>query len=120
MGAIPVRVPRSRDRKAGKDGENIRFTSQLLHPYIRRSQSIESAIPYLYLKGISSGDFTDVMPVLFGRDVVGFSADTVLRLRQQWKEDLQQWDRRRLDELFAKVGDGRKERIIKRLAHYRR
>jgi putative transposase len=97
MGAIPVRVPRSRDRKAGKDGENIRFTSQLLPPYIRRSQSIESAIPYLYLKGISSGDFTDVMPVLFGRDVVGFSADTVLRLRQQWKEDLQQWDRRRLD-----------------------
>lgn len=97
IGALPVKVLRSRDRKSSKGEASIRFTSELLPPYVRRSKSIESAIPYLYLKGISSGDFTKVMPVLFGKDAVGFSADTVLRLRQQWKEDLKQWDKRRLD-----------------------
>jgi putative transposase len=97
IGALPVKVPRSRDRESSKGEDTIRFTSQLLPPYVRRSKSIEAAIPYLYLKGISSGDFTKVMPVLFGKDAVGFSADTVLRLRQQWKEDLKQWDKRRLD-----------------------
>ena len=97
IGAIPVKVPRSRDRKA-TDGEGtIRFASQLLPPYVRRSKSIEVAIPYLYLKGISSGDFSKVMPVLLGKDAVGFSSDTVLRLRQQWKEELNHWNKRRLD-----------------------
>jgi putative transposase len=49
IGAIPVKVPRSRDRKASKGDESIRFASQLLPPYIRRSKSVEAAIPYLYL-----------------------------------------------------------------------
>ena len=95
IGAIPVKVPRARDRKAN-DKETIRFASQLLPPYVRRSKSIETAIPYLYLKGISSGDFSQVMPVLLGKDAVGFSSDTVLRLRQQWKDELGQWNQRRL------------------------
>ena len=95
VGAIPVKVPRSRDRRV-EDKDPIRFTSQLLPPYVRRSKSIEAAIPYLYLKGISSGDFSQVMPVLLGKDAVGFSGDTVLRLRQQWKEELTQWNSRRL------------------------
>lgn len=97
IGAIPVKVPRARDRKENNKEDTIRFTSQLLPPYVRRSKSIEATIPYLYLKGISSGDFSQVMPVLLGKDAVGFSGDTVLRLRQQWKEELHQWNKRRLD-----------------------
>jgi transposase-like protein len=97
IGAIPIKVPRSRDRKSSQAEDAIRFTSKLLPPYVRRSKSIEMALPYLYLKGISSGDFSDVMPVLLGKDVVGFSADTVLRLRKQWKEELDQWNKRRLE-----------------------
>lgn len=96
IGAIPVKVPRSRDRKANGNEDTIRFASQLLPPYVRRSKSIEAAIPYLYLKGISSGDFSQVMPVLLGKDAVGFSSDTVLRLRLQWKDELTQWNKRRL------------------------
>jgi len=96
IGAVAVKVPRSRDRRV-EDKDPIRFTSQLLPPYMRRSKSIEEAIPYLYLKGISSGNFSQVMPVLLGKDAVGFSSDTVLRLRHQWKEELGQWNRRRLD-----------------------
>ena len=97
IGAIPVKVPRSRDRKVNDKENIIRFACQLLPPYVRRSKSIEVAIPYLYLKGISSGDFSQVMPVLLGKDAVGFSSDTVLRLRQQWKEELDHWSKRRLD-----------------------
>lgn len=97
IGAIPVKVPRSRDRKGQSTEDSIRFTSKLLPSYVRRSKSIEMALPYLYLKGISSGDFSDVMPVLLGKDVVGFSADTVLRLRKQWKEELDQWHKRHLE-----------------------
>jgi putative transposase len=97
IGAIPVKVPRSRDRKGQSEEDSIRFTSKLLPPYVRRSKSIEMALPYLYLKGIPSGDFSDVMPVLLGKDVVGFSADTVFRLRKQWKDELDQWHKRRLE-----------------------
>jgi transposase-like protein len=97
IGSVPVKVPRSRDRKGHQDKDVIRFTSQLLPPYVRRSKSVEMAIPYLYLKGISSGDFCEVMPALLGNGVVGFSADTVLRLRQQWKLDLEHWEKRRLN-----------------------
>jgi putative transposase len=97
IGAIPVKVPRARDRKSSQAEDSIRFTSKLLPPYVRRSKSIEMALPYLYLKGISSGDFSDVMPVLLGKDVVGFSADTVLRLRKKWQEELDQWHKRRLE-----------------------
>lgn len=96
IGAIPVKVPRARDRKANGKEDIIRFASQLLPPYVRRSKSIEAAIPYLYLKGISSGDFSKIMPVLLGKDVVGFSSDTVLRLRQQWQGELNQWNKRQL------------------------
>mgnify|MGYP006437379545 FL=1 len=97
IGSIPVRVPRSRDRNGQRVDDSIRFASQLLPPYVRRSKSVEAALPYLYLKGISSGDFSEVMPVLLGKDAVGFSADTVLRLRQHWKEELKHWSKRRLD-----------------------
>ena len=97
IGSVPVQIPRSRDRKGHQDKDVIRFVSQLFPPYVRRSKSVEMAIPYLYLKGISSGDFCEVMPVLLGRDVVGFSADTVLSLREQWKLDLENWEKRRLD-----------------------
>jgi transposase-like protein len=97
IGAVSIKVPRSRDRKTKNQEETIRFYSQILPPYIRRSKSIEQAIPYLYLKGISSGDFSQIMPVLLGKEAAGFSADTVLRLRHHWKEELHQWDRRRLD-----------------------
>ncbi|MBA3814855.1 MAG: transposase, partial [Alphaproteobacteria bacterium] len=63
---------------------------------VRRSKSVEVALLYLYLKGISSDDFSEVMPVLLGKEVVGFSADTVLRLRKQWKTELGEWNKRNL------------------------
>lgn len=97
IGSILVKVPRSRDRQGAHEEDSLKFISQILPPYVRRTKSIESALPYLYLKGISSGDFEPVMTALLGKGITGFSADTVLRLRKTWQEELSQWDQRRLD-----------------------
>lgn len=96
IGSVPVKVPRSRDRQESGD-ESVKFSSQILPPYVRRSKSIEAALPYLYLKGISSGDFEPVMTALLGKEATGFSADTILRLRKTWQEDMDKWDQRRLE-----------------------
>ena len=62
IGGISVRVPRVRDRGSGQESEEIiRFRSGLVPPYLRRSKSLEELLPLLYLKGISTGDFTDAL-----------------------------------------------------------
>ena len=70
--------PRVRDRDAAAaDPGRIRFTPAILPPYVRRSKSVESLLPLLYLKGISKGDFSEALAALFGKDAVGLSASTV-------------------------------------------
>ena len=65
IGAVAVRQPRVRDRGAAADGaERIRFTPVILPPYMRRSKSIETLLPILYLKGISTGDFSEALAAL--------------------------------------------------------
>ena len=59
IGPVPVKVPRVRDRGAG--AEKVRFTSSILPPYLRKAKSIEDLLPWLYLKGISSGDFQEAL-----------------------------------------------------------
>ena len=63
IGPVSVQVSRARDRQGAGKGDRIRFQSQLVPPSVRKSKSIELALPYLYLTGISSGDFSEVMPV---------------------------------------------------------
>lgn len=85
IGGIPVRIPRVRDRGSGQESEDlIRFRSSLVPPYLRRSKSLEELLPLLYLKGISTGDFTDALGALLGPDAPGLSANTISRLKQQW------------------------------------
>ena len=55
IGAVPVKVARVRDR--GDTAEKVRFTSTTLPPYLRKAKSIEELLPWLYFKGISTGDF---------------------------------------------------------------
>ncbi len=92
IGQVPVKMPRVRD----KSGSGIRFTSNILPPYLRRTKSIEELIPWLYLKGISTGDFREALAALLGPDAPGLSANTVSRLKSVWKEDFDQWRRRSL------------------------
>ena len=64
IGAVRVRVPRVRDRDPGGAGGRIHFTASILPPYLRRAKSIEELLPWLYLKGISTGDFGEALAAL--------------------------------------------------------
>jgi len=95
IGAVPVKVPRTRDRRDVAD--KIHFTSKMLPPYLRRSTSMEELLPYLYLKGISTGQFSDVLSALLGPSAPGLSASTITRLKSVWRTDYLTWQNRSLE-----------------------
>jgi putative transposase len=94
IGDVIVKVPKVRDRS----GSGIQFNSCLLPPYLRRTKSIEELLPWLYLKGLSSGDYSEALCSLLGEDAKGLSANTVCRLKSQWLEEHQQWQRQDLSQ----------------------
>jgi putative transposase len=71
IGKVPVQVPRVRDRGANEDGSKIRFRSSLVPPYLCKAKSVEELLPWLYLKGISTGDFSEALAALLGPDAEG-------------------------------------------------
>lgn len=93
IGSVEVERPRVHDKR-GPDG--VRFTSKILPPYLRRTKSIEELIPWLYLKGISTGDFSEALAALLGKEAPGLSASTVVRLKQGWEVDFKDWNQRDL------------------------
>jgi len=94
VGAVPVKVPRVRDR--GEQAEKIRFTSSLLPPYLRKAKSVEELLPWLYLKGISTGDFQEALAALLGPNAAGLSSSTISRLKADWWADYERWQKRDL------------------------
>ena len=92
LGDIPVKVPKVRDRS----GQGIKFNSQLVPPYLKRTRNLEEFIPWLYLKGISTGDMQPALEALLGEGATGLSANTVSRLKQGWEQDYDQWRKRDL------------------------
>lgn len=94
MGPIEVKQPRVRDRR--EPAKQEAFSSKILPPYLRKTRSIEELIPYLYLKGVSTGDFTEALQSILGPDAKGLSAATVTRLKQVWEEEYKAWARRSL------------------------
>lgn len=99
-GAGPLKVsqPRVRDRRGASDPDAVSFTSQILPPYLRRSKNVDELIPWLYLKGISTGDFQEALQSLVGPDAAGLSATTITRLTSAWVEEHREWSRRDLSE----------------------
>jgi hypothetical protein len=82
IGPVAVRQPRVRDREAdAADPDRIRFSPSIVPPYMRRSKSIEALLPILYLKGISTDDFSEALAALLGKDAAGWSAFAIGRLR---------------------------------------
>jgi len=96
VGPIPVCQPRVNDRRMDEHGRRMRFTSTILPPYLRRTKSIEELIPWLYLKGISTGDFSEALISLLGSEAPGLSASTVVRLKEVWLKDYKTWSKRSL------------------------
>ena len=96
IGAVRVKAPRTRDRDPTAPGGRIRFTSSILPPYLRRSRSVEELLPWLYLKGISTGDFPESLAALLGPDAPGLAASTIGRLKAVWWDEYEAWRRRDL------------------------
>ncbi len=98
IGTVPVQVPRVRDRGVNEDGSKIKFRSALVPPYLRKAKSVEELLPWLYLKGISTGDFSEALAALLGPDAEGLSSSTITRLKAAWWDEYEAWRKRELKE----------------------
>jgi putative transposase len=94
LGPIEVKQPRVQDRRPPHHRET--FTPAVLPPYLRRTKSLDELIPWLYLKGISTGDFPEALKAILGPDAAGLSANTVTRLKAAWEEEQRSWSKRSL------------------------
>lgn len=92
IGDVQIKVPKVRDR----NGSGIRFNSSLLPPYLKRTRSIESLLPWLYLKGISTGGFQEALASLLGEQADGLSPNTISRLKKVWATEYEHWCHRDL------------------------
>jgi len=95
VGPIEVHQPRVDDRRINENGVRFRFTSKILPRYLRKTRAIEELVPWLYLKGISSGEMSDALLHL-GFDGSGLSASSVIRMLQVWHGEYEDWSRRDL------------------------
>ena len=94
LGDIPVKVPKVRDRS----GQGVKFNSRLVPPYLKRTRAMEEFIPWLYLKGISTGDMQPALATILGDDAKGLSPTTVGRLKAGWEADYDAWRKRDLSQ----------------------
>ena len=92
LGSVTVKVPKVRDRC----GAGVKFNSAIVPPYVRKAKRVEAALPWLYLRGISTGNMQDALSVLLGDEAKGLSPAVVSRLKAQWSEDYLAWNRRDL------------------------
>jgi len=94
VGSVEVKQPRVHDRRPAAERE--KFSSAILPPYLRKTKSLEELIPWLYLKGVSTGDFSEALAALLGPQAKGLSANTVTRLKAVWQQEYEAWNKRSL------------------------
>ena len=93
IGPVEVQKPKARDRAAPAAGERIRFTSAILPKWARRTKSLDALLPVLYLRGISAGDFQEVLTALLGKDAPNLSPAVIARLKGEWEDEYQRWQK---------------------------
>ncbi|MEL6633610.1 MAG: transposase [Bacteroidota bacterium] len=102
VGKVSIKVPRVRDR--GNCPESVQFHSRLLPPYIKNTESLEQLVPWLYLRGVSTGQMNEALEALLGKKANGFSSNTVSRLKQKWERDYEEFKTREFsDEEYAYI-----------------
>lgn len=94
-GTMKIRAPRVNDKRV-IDGERQRFVSKILPPYLRRSRNVSELLPLLYLRGLSTGDFREALPVLLGEEAAGLSPSSITRLVSIWQQEYEAWKKRSL------------------------
>ena len=92
LGPVSVRIPKARSRGE----ESAVFRSGMVPPYVRRAKSVDAALPWLYLHGISTGNMQEALSALVGPDAIGLSASVVARLKSRWMEEYRSWRRAKL------------------------
>jgi len=97
VGPVEIQQPRINDKRIDTDGRRMRFSSTILPPYLRRTRRIDELIPWLYLKGVSTGDFTDALKALLGPQAPGLSATNIVRLKSCWQQEWTAWSKRSLE-----------------------
>jgi transposase-like protein len=95
LGDVQVKQPRVHDRRPAE--QRVRFTSAILPPYLKRTKSLDELIPWLYLKGVSTGDFSEALQALLGPDAPGLSATSITRLKATWEGEFEAWNTRSLE-----------------------
>ena len=95
IGPVEVQKPKARDRGATA-GARIRFTSNILPKWARRTKSLDALLPVLYLRGISAGDFQEALAALLGKDAPNLSPAVIARLKSEWEDEYRQWQKRDL------------------------
>lgn len=93
VGPLPVKRPRVHDKRPGH-----RFTSAILPAFMRRVPSIDALIPVLYLKGVATNDFSEALEAILGPNAAGLSATNIVRLKEGWKKDYDDWQSRDLSQ----------------------
>jgi transposase-like protein len=96
IGPVEVRRVKVRDRAPAETGERVRFTSQILPRWARRSRSLDALLPILYLRGVSTGDFQEALAALLGKDAPNLSPSVIARLRSDWQAEYERWQKRDL------------------------
>lgn len=97
-GSIEIQAPRVDDRREGQ-----RFTSAILPPYLRKSPKVESLLPVLYLKGLSTNDFKDALAEFLGEGTLGLSPAAIVKLKRIWEAEHSEWNKRKLTEKYIYI-----------------
>jgi putative transposase len=96
IGPVKVRRAKIRDRAPAETGERVRFTSQILPRWGRRTTSLDTLLPVLYLRGVSTGDFQEALAALLGKNAPNLSPSVIARLKSDWQTDYDRWQKRDL------------------------
>jgi putative transposase len=96
IGSVEVEKPKARDRGATSAEERIRYSSSILPKWTRRTKSLDALLPALYLRGISTGDFQEVLTALLGKDAPNLSPAVIARLKGEWEDEYRRWQARDL------------------------
>jgi len=94
-GNLEIQQPRVRDKSQDAE-QRVKFSSGILPTYLRRSKAVDELIPWLYLKGLSTGDFSEALQSLTGCPVDAVSPNTIVRLKEKWAQDYDLWNSRDL------------------------
>lgn len=97
-GAVEINAPRVDDRREGG-----KFSSAILPPYLRKSPKLESLLPVLYLKGLSTNDFKSALAEFLGEGTMGLSPASIVKLKRIWESEHDQWSKRQITKKYVYI-----------------